>query len=336
MNLQDQPVPLPGIQAGNVAFDGKYYYFTLFSQEKIIKCNEAFQPVAELCTVRCYECLCYDWELGCFWATVGHCATRLFQLDCHFREISCKTLEQSLGGKITGISILGCEHGILVSFPTALGVCDKNGGEFQALPSVPGLITSVLGLCPGYFVVARRGKEQILYTFYGNGEKIRQSTLPQGVSVQNICYNPCTSTVARLDFLLREKGCYTQISPIPVTSYELGFTPCICAHRVCAHSCQEEDSCQSLNDLLESIALVEAALSHILNAQGEELQKVVAEDSSIEEMLEVNEEINQTISQVTRLERVLCRKLEEVKELSLIPCEVKEECWRRLSMKLLD
>ena len=34
--------------------------------------------------------------------------------------------------------------------------------------------------------------------------------------------------------------------------------------------------CQAVTDLLESIALDETALSHILNAEGEKLQRVIA------------------------------------------------------------
>ncbi len=87
---------------------------------------------------------------------------------------------------------------------------------------------------------------------------------------------------------------------------------------------------------MESIALVEAALSHILNAQGEELQKVVACSESVEEMLEVNAQINKTITKVTHLEQVLYHKLEELSELAGIQETVKRDCCHKLSAQLIE
>ena len=49
---------------------------------------------------------------------------------------------------------------------------------------------------------------------------------------------------------------------------------------------------QAITDLIESIALEETALSHILNAEGEKLQKVLAmEDVSLNQILDVNETV---------------------------------------------
>ena len=64
---------------------------------------------------------------------------------------------------------------------------------------------------------------------------------------------------------------------------------------------------QAITDLIESIALEETALSHILNAEGEKLQKVLAmEDVSLNQILDVNE----TVTTVNELEHTLRDKLE--------------------------
>ncbi len=63
---------------------------------------------------------------------------------------------------------------------------------------------------------------------------------------------------------------------------------------------------QAITDLIESIALEETALSHILNAEGEKLQKVLAmEDVSLNQILDVNETVMNMVTTVNELEHTL-------------------------------
>lgn len=67
---------------------------------------------------------------------------------------------------------------------------------------------------------------------------------------------------------------------------------------------------QAISDIIESIALQETGLSHILNAEGEKIQKVVATAESAEELLAVNESVESMINAITHLEMILQGKLE--------------------------
>lgn len=67
--------------------------------------------------------------------------------------------------------------------------------------------------------------------------------------------------------------------------------------------------CQSVSDIIQSVALEQAALSHILNAEGEKIQKIVAESDSPEEMLSINKSVNNVVDSITLLEIVLKSKL---------------------------
>lgn len=76
-------------------------------------------------------------------------------------------------------------------------------------------------------------------------------------------------------------------------------------------SCHPVSMCQAITDLIESIALEETALSHILNAEGEKLQRVVAmEDVCVNQILEVNESVAHMIGTINELENTLKDKLE--------------------------
>lgn len=67
---------------------------------------------------------------------------------------------------------------------------------------------------------------------------------------------------------------------------------------------------QAITDLFASVALEEAALGHILNAEGEKIQKAIQLDLSAQEMLKINESVADMTETVTRLEQILESKLE--------------------------
>ena len=68
--------------------------------------------------------------------------------------------------------------------------------------------------------------------------------------------------------------------------------------------------CQAITDIISSVALEQTALSHILNAEGEKIQKIVAEATTADEMLAVNKSVNSMVNSITRLEMLLQNKLQ--------------------------
>lgn len=68
--------------------------------------------------------------------------------------------------------------------------------------------------------------------------------------------------------------------------------------------------CQAITDIISSVALEQAAISHILNAEGEKIQKIVAEDNTAEDMLMINNSVKSMVNAITRLEMILQGKLE--------------------------
>lgn len=75
--------------------------------------------------------------------------------------------------------------------------------------------------------------------------------------------------------------------------------------------CVDIDKCCAATSLLQSIALEETALAHILNAEGEKLQKAIClPNACIEDLISINNSVANTIDKVTALEHVLKDKLE--------------------------
>lgn len=67
---------------------------------------------------------------------------------------------------------------------------------------------------------------------------------------------------------------------------------------------------QAITDLLASIALEQAALSHILNAEGEKVQKILSfEQLTAETVLRTNRSVESMVNSITDLEMILSDKI---------------------------
>lgn len=69
--------------------------------------------------------------------------------------------------------------------------------------------------------------------------------------------------------------------------------------------------CQAITDIIASVALEQAALSHILNAEGEKLQRAVGLSSvSPTQLLQFNQSVEQMVRTIAQLEMILQSKLQ--------------------------
>ncbi len=61
--------------------------------------------------------------------------------------------------------------------------------------------------------------------------------------------------------------------------------------------------------IIESIALEETGLAHIINAEGEKIQAALVIATTIEELIAVNTSVSQTLVEVSKVEMLLIDKL---------------------------
>ena len=66
----------------------------------------------------------------------------------------------------------------------------------------------------------------------------------------------------------------------------------------------------SVTDIIESVALQQTGLSHILNAEGEKIQAALKIAQTTDELLKVNDSVKLMVNSITRLETLLQGKLE--------------------------
>jgi hypothetical protein len=71
---------------------------------------------------------------------------------------------------------------------------------------------------------------------------------------------------------------------------------------------------QAINSILMSIAMEEAALSHILNVEGEKIQYALTNCADIQEVIEVNESVTSLLEQIIDLQIILKHKMKLAKD----------------------
>lgn len=82
-----------------------------------------------------------------------------------------------------------------------------------------------------------------------------------------------------------------------------------------------ETRCQAISDIIESVALEQAALSHILNAEGEKLQKIISTANvTPSQLLDTNDSVKKVVDSVSRLELILQAKLALFSDCVCIEC----------------
>lgn len=68
--------------------------------------------------------------------------------------------------------------------------------------------------------------------------------------------------------------------------------------------------CRAITDIIQSVALEQTAVSHILNAEGEKIQRVIGMPGvSVDQLIATNSSVEAIVDAVTRLEQTLLAKL---------------------------
>ena len=82
---------------------------------------------------------------------------------------------------------------------------------------------------------------------------------------------------------------------------------------------------QSVANLLQSVALEEAGLAHIINAEGQKIEKCIEKACGCNELIKINESVSDTLKNVIKLQMLLQFKLEEVAKIQCPPKHHKDK-----------
>lgn len=354
-----------GMKYCGLAFDGCRFYLTSKDTIHIFDQRMRRQGLVETC--RCFTSICYDPCMGCFWAISGGSQRYAYRLDRMLKEVDKISIPFPSHVKVTGIACGDRPDELLLSAGDCLYRAPKSGGgplrEIRRLPGALFLnaITNdqscIYTVWYDYGCVLRRTSSHassctvILPEGYVPvdlewGHGCQESYL---LAVKDRCYyriiricsdgnhgcDPCHEPVY--------DPCHDPCDPC-CDPCDPGCDPCgpcdPCCDpcdpcrppRPCEDPCKRPGREQGVTDVIESVALIETALSHILNAEGEKLQKILELTDQPDVLLEVNKSISGTISNVTHLEYVLFEKLRLAHEMcGHEQCKPKDhgykECW---------
>lgn len=111
-------------------------------------------------------------------------------------------------------------------------------------------------------------------------------------------------------------GVATNTAALAYEVYLIGESPTLCqlqSNPVDVAIAPVTPRDQAKTDIIQSVALQEAALAHIINAEGEKMQKIIAlEGVTFSELMTLNKSVTQLLSTIARLEMILAGKLEMV------------------------
>lgn len=344
--LSEAPLTVSGSETyRSAAFDGCQYYFTVRCRREIAVFDRNLCFVKTIETGRIYTAITFDSERCVFWANSDECPMTVFKLDCCFNEIDCITVRcKGCFGKITdlsfccksGLLLISCGNRILKFNPqnnaTRTLIEEKDGGLILAVLCIPPFVL--------YYVV--RGGKAFFVLADSEGRFISEKKAEGLPVISAMLSDPCKAQKGGHDLLLLgdKRGCYPHLFRVRLSkkisdslcpcNRELCFEKC-CEKKCCEKKCPDKSECNkceepcACGDILESIALQEAALAHILNAEGEKLQRAVGESSDIHELLSVNKSVQTTLQNVTQLEKVLVTKLEALGDICCFRDEI-ERC----------
>ena len=328
------PIPVDCCtRINHVAFDGCDYFCTVRCKCEIIRCNPCCAEVHRYCTCREYDCICYDYRDHCFWASSRTFCGKLFKLDCSMNEIDCISLcGIGHGSMITGVSYNCCKNVLIVSFACTVIEVEKCSGEVKVLYTTREYwIMGVLSICPCMLLTVLRCNQCYIIVINPCGEKIACFCVDCPMFPANLIFNPCMADGHKSPiwaFVLK-KNCYPYLCSTDILCDDLGFMPYCCNYEICDECCCDKKPCpdqDSCKDIMESIALMETALAHVLNAEGEKIQKVLATTDDIDKIMCVNKEVNKTIVNATHLEHTLYAKLSALSDCGLCDDLCNEDC----------
>lgn len=285
-----------------IAFDGVYFYCTVPGCSEIHQFDPCFSFCEPHHVCRPYSAICYDICNKCFWALPTGANHFICQLDCSLTEIGQIPLSLPVRPttRLTGICYDSETNELRISaFNLLVRVCPCRR-QLISCKRIPGMRNRYLciEMLSSHCLFATRPNHQAEIALVSCNDEL---LLRGFLSCQ---YTP-------VDMVIKQ----TLPDCSNADLYILVVDSCNCCYVlqcIISGCCKDCGSLfeQDCIDLIESIALVEASLAHILNAEGEKLQKVIQTSTDFCEIMKTNDSVRHTICSVTELEKVLLKKLE--------------------------
>lgn len=311
-----------------ITFDGCFFYLTISNKNCVYQFDKDFKQVGCLKTIRPYAGICYDYFENCFWTFEDRIDSPIYKLNFNFKEMD-QIKVNDVCSTIRGISYDCDKDVVVVAYSDQIIEVSKKDNTICTLQKdFIRLCDGVLSISPYHAVILSDEFDQKIKFYDEKNRTIKTIELLGDYCIKDIVFYPCKKT-SRFEIeiiLLSTNSCNcSKIFHCNISGCDIKL--CCCNYMIkkfhpgcrnkrkpcdCKLTCNDD---QCVCDLIESIALVETALSHILNAEGEKLQKAVKVSDNIKDLLEINKSVQKTLTNVTFLENTLYIKLDALSAL---------------------
>lgn len=303
--------------------DGNAFFLTVPLCNQIIKYNLCNHICEYILVQRPYVNMCYDPDDNCFWAITDADSNKIFKLDICFKEIDCISIPYFNGQLfyITDLSYNTITQNLIILFNHTVALCSKKScGGLTILHTLPNHtpITSILDLGYYYALSSIEGSCSSLSLFLYQDQLTFQECLADTYCITSMTASSMTSSCTDSFPVL-----YLLSAPC---SKPISFIEC---QITCSDQCPPHThlDCKTICcNLLESIALIQASIAHILNAEGEKLQKAICLSQQPCDLLKVNDSINKTLKNISSLESTLLAKLQLILDICPELCKSCDPC----------
>ena len=302
-------------------YDNQYYYFLSSESNFITKIIPKIY-CSKFSLNRCYKNITYDNNNNIFIALSDN-ENLIFFLNNNFTEIGHikLNLKNYSSTDIINISFNSATNNIIINTIDGILFLEKTTGNIikriynnkNSLKYYSSIILNpyIINLAKieyknNYFIEISLNNRVVDKYF------IPSEILP--VSILNVLY--CSNCNKIIIYML---GYNLNGDPVLINSHVyLPLLKCSFNNKCCtntqdhiAHLNCKKCICEKACNILDSIALIESSLSHILNAEGEKIQTGIKMSKNIKDLLEINDSINKTIINSINLEKILYYKLND-------------------------
>ncbi|MEM1485706.1 hypothetical protein V6615_12675 [Oscillospiraceae bacterium PP1C4] len=308
--LREFNVPAQAVGNGRgIAFDGTALYTTIANSTNIFKMDLNGNYIATIPSTHIYGALYYDASENVFWCGGYEGIYELYKVALNgtvlqtikYQPIIPAALlsQDPFPAYVDGITVDPSTNTIW--FSTDLGANVYN-------------ITKA-GIYIGYFPAPLPNSgvttdgTNLWLAFADNPTPILKKLTTAGVEIETVNVN----VIGQYEIEDIEYDSVTFAPKCAIWAIDATFgTPVVRAIEV---TCNRPSRCQAITDIIESVALEQTALSHILNAEGEKLQKILSISGSDYSLtLKANKSVKSTVNAITMLEMILQSKLDAFKD----------------------
>jgi len=304
-------IALPGACEGNfsaIAFDGRFFYLANPKESRIYKYGLDFTLAGRCACDKNYAGICFDPTEQCFWAFERERCSLIYKLDRDFRDTGHIKLKHDAA--IRGISC-GCgKNTLLAAYDSQIREIPKTGCCACVTEQATGYYDSVLSVPPFFAVLWQDKSKHEIRLYNAHGDMAEQYRVPMDYCPKDLVFYPGEGHGAS-EILILAVDCHCAPVILRCHTQDFDMAPCDARRSACEKIERKKTPCekQCLAELISSIALVETALSHILNAEGEKLQKAIEISGSLDDLLAANRSVNNTLHNAVFLENALCTKM---------------------------